>query len=152
MPRRSVAGNPINVYVHARNNDFWRTAKNSVYGPGSFLCGAEYRDLQNICNDNIRDTHPFSSGRKTPPRSAPSSPSTAVRPSRNGSSPSSSSPRREKATSSVSSYSTSEPCAIRVEMTESQSCVDNLFPHMKFQFRKLTTRSFLMSLEFVDNY
>ena len=55
MPGRSVAGNPINVYVHARNNDFWRTAKNSVYGPGSFLCGAEYRDLQNICNDNIRN-------------------------------------------------------------------------------------------------
>ena len=51
----SVAGNPINVYLHARNNDFWRTAKNSVYGPGSFLCGTEYRGLQKICNDNLRN-------------------------------------------------------------------------------------------------
>ena len=49
----SVQGKPIDVYRHSFQ-DYWRCAKNSVYGTGSFLEPTIYRELQDLLNENIR--------------------------------------------------------------------------------------------------
>ena len=43
----------ICVYEHS-HKDFFRCAKDSVYGSGAFLEGFEYSDLQSLLNTNIR--------------------------------------------------------------------------------------------------
>ena len=39
--------NQINVYLYSGQN-YFKQAKNAVYGPGSFLSGADYKELQEL--------------------------------------------------------------------------------------------------------
>ena len=46
--------NPINVSLHTGKN-YFKQAKDSVFGPGSFLSGSDYRELQELLNRHIRN-------------------------------------------------------------------------------------------------
>ena len=46
--------NQINVYLYSGQN-YFKQAKNAVYGPGSFLSGADYKELQELLNRHIRN-------------------------------------------------------------------------------------------------
>ena len=46
--------NPIDVCKHADKN-YFKQAKDSVFGPGSFLSGDDYRELQDLLNTHIRN-------------------------------------------------------------------------------------------------
>ena len=50
----SVQGNPINVFAYSEHFDYWRCAKNAVFGAGSFIRGKQYKDFQDLLNSNIR--------------------------------------------------------------------------------------------------
>ena len=54
MAPRSVQGNRINVYQFSDHYNYFTVAKNAVYGANSFLKGDQYRELQDLLNDNIR--------------------------------------------------------------------------------------------------
>ena len=50
----SVQGKPIDVYRFSDYHNYFTVAKNAVYGARAFLKGAQYRELQDLLNNNIR--------------------------------------------------------------------------------------------------
>ena len=57
----------IDVFAQ-HDKDFFRAAKDSVFGDGAFLCGREYTKLQEILNEEIRtNRHLIEWSRDAPP-------------------------------------------------------------------------------------